>query len=252
MSTPISEAGLVGVAAGYSLAGNRAIAEIMSGDFVTYAFDQIVNGVSKYHHMFGKQASCPVTIRMPMGGKRGYGPTHSQSLEKFLCGIDNVLVAATNSLSDPLQVMREAQDLAVPTVIIENKTDYARRQSAPNERLVVEQYCRTLGHLLVTPRFDKSHYSIITYGEPARVIYDAYDEIVEQTDAIFELICLVKLNPLDLSGISRRVMKQQAVLVVEDGSVPFGIGAEIVSQLVEAGYPGGVKRLGARNRDLPA
>ncbi|MBW4985688.1 hypothetical protein KZZ07_24400 [Mameliella sp. CS4] len=84
VSTPISEAGLVGVAAGYSLAGRRGIAEIMFGDFVTYAFDQIVNGISKYHHMYGKQASCPVTIRMPMGGKRGYGATHSQSLEKFL------------------------------------------------------------------------------------------------------------------------------------------------------------------------
>ena len=252
VTTPISEAGLVGVAAGTCLAGRRAIAEVMFGDFMTYAFDQVVNGISKYHHMYGLKATCPVTLRTPMGGKRGYGPTHSQSLEKFLCGIDNVLVVAINALSDPREVMRETQDLAVPSVIIENKVDYGRRAPAANERLEIRQNCSTLGHLLVTPKHDKAHISIVTYGEPARLIYDAYDEIVAETDAILDLFCMVKLSPLDMSGIARHVAGQEGVLAVEDGSAPFGIGAEMVSQLVEGGYPGKVRRLGARPIPIPS
>lgn len=252
VSTPISEAGLVGVAAGYSLAGRRGIAEIMFGDFVTYAFDQIVNGISKYHHMYGKQASCPVTIRMPMGGKRGYGATHSQSLEKFLCGVDNVLVVALNSLSDPHAVMRATQDLAVPALIIENKTDYGRRAPAANPRLMMRQNARLLDHLHITPQFNKPHFSIVTYGEPARIIYDAYDQIVAECDALFDLFCLVKLSPMDLSGIARQVMRHEAVLAVEDGSAPFGISAEILAQLTEKGYPGKVGRLGAKSVPIPS
>ena len=69
MTSPISEAGIVGFAAGYSLVNKFAIVEIMFGDFITYSFDQIVNGVSKFYHMYGMNISCPVMIRTPMGGK---------------------------------------------------------------------------------------------------------------------------------------------------------------------------------------
>ncbi|MEO7049249.1 MAG: thiamine pyrophosphate-dependent enzyme, partial [Ferruginibacter sp.] len=89
-STPISEAALVGISNGLALNGFKPFAEIMFGDFVTLAFDQIVNHASKFHHMFNKKANCPVVIRTPMGGRRGYGPTHSQTLDKFLIGIDNI------------------------------------------------------------------------------------------------------------------------------------------------------------------
>src|SRR5690606_17288817 len=97
LTTPISEAALVGVAIGLAISGNRAWAEIMFGDFMTYAFDQIVSNASKMHHMYNKRIDCPVVVRAPMGGRRGYGPTHSQSLERFFVGIDNCLALALNS-----------------------------------------------------------------------------------------------------------------------------------------------------------
>mgnify|MGYP003326035158 CR=1 FL=1 len=75
------------MSAGIALNGGKVSTEIMFGDFVTNAFDQIINGISKYHHMYGKKVSCPVMLRMPMGGRRGYGPTHSQSIEKYFLGI---------------------------------------------------------------------------------------------------------------------------------------------------------------------
>src|SRR4029079_18410075 len=76
-STPISEAAITGISNGLALAGFKPYVEIMFGDFVTLAMDQIVNHASKFHHMYNGKATCPVVIRTPMGGKRGYGPTHS-------------------------------------------------------------------------------------------------------------------------------------------------------------------------------
>ncbi|HIC44543.1 MAG TPA: pyruvate dehydrogenase, partial [Sulfurimonas sp.] len=150
ISTPISEAGLVGLASGHALLGGQAFAEIMFGDFVTLAFDQIVNGISKYHHMYGKNVSCPITIRMPMGGKRGYGPTHSQSLEKFLCGIDNLLVVALNSIEDPFKTLKDASELDCPKIVIESKVDYGRRAYTPHPNLKITKTQVPLGEVYIS------------------------------------------------------------------------------------------------------
>jgi 2-oxoisovalerate dehydrogenase E1 component len=104
-TTPISEAAISGVGIGLSISGRRAFVEIMFGDFITYAFDQIINNASKMFHMYNQNLACPVIIRTPMGGRRGYGPTHSQSLERFLIGIDNCCTISLNSLAAvPLQL----------------------------------------------------------------------------------------------------------------------------------------------------
>ena len=74
---------------GLALNGMKPIVEIMFGDFITLAFDQIINHASKFCEMYGRHVNIPLIIRTPMGGRRGYGPTHSQSLEKYFLGIPN-------------------------------------------------------------------------------------------------------------------------------------------------------------------
>ena len=91
LTTPISEASLFGVAAGMALRGQRPILEIMFGDFIALGFDQIVNGISKFREMYDDQVTVPLVVRTPMGGRRGYGPTHSQSLEKLLIGVPDIV-----------------------------------------------------------------------------------------------------------------------------------------------------------------
>jgi 2-oxoisovalerate dehydrogenase E1 component len=253
LSTPISEAGLVGLASGHALLGGQAFAEIMFGDFVTYAFDQIVNGISKYHHMYGKNVSCPVTIRMPMGGKRGYGPTHSQSLEKFLCGIDNLLVVALNSIEDPFKTLQEASEQDCPKIIIENKVDYGRRAyNTPHPNLEITKAQTSLGEVYISPKYNQCHFSIITYGENVRVILDNYEDIAEKTNSIFDIFCLIKLNPLDLAEIAKSISKVKKVLIVDDGSTNYGISAEIIANLFENGFRGDFKRIGAEPVPIPS
>jgi len=96
-TTPVSEGAMFGVAAGMALRGYRPILEIMFGDFVALGFDQIVNGIGKFRDMFDDQVRVPLVVRTPMGGRRGYGPTHSQSLEKLLLGVPNITVVAASA-----------------------------------------------------------------------------------------------------------------------------------------------------------
>src|SRR5512140_2514782 len=87
LTTPISEASIVGVATGMALRGLRPVAEIMFGDFVTLIADQVVNHAAKFRWMYNDNVRLPMVVRVPMGGRRGYGPTHSQSLEKMFLGV---------------------------------------------------------------------------------------------------------------------------------------------------------------------
>ena len=121
LTTPISEASLFGVAAGMALRGQRPILEIMFGDFIALGFDQIVNGIAKFREMFDDQVAVPLVVRTPMGGRRGYGPTHSQSLEKLLMGVPGICVVATSECHDLRGLLVNAVDDDRPVFFIENK-----------------------------------------------------------------------------------------------------------------------------------
>jgi len=101
LAAPISEAGIVGVAAGFALRGFHPVVEIMFGDFLTLAADQVINHLSKFRWMYNDQVSLPLVIRTPMGGRRGYGPTHSQTLEKLFIGVPGLRVLAPTALGNP-------------------------------------------------------------------------------------------------------------------------------------------------------
>ena len=252
MTSPISEAGIVGFAAGYSLVDKFAIVEIMFGDFITYSFDQIVNGISKFYHMYGMNISCPVMIRTPMGGKRGYGPTHSQSLEKFLCGIDNLLVIALNSIEDPYKTLADTTNIYAPKIIIENKNDYVKKFPIINENLRIIKNDILFGYLLIEPRYNDPDITIITYGDIAREILDNFESIVSETNSVPQVICIQQLNPLDIKSMIKIINKTNKVLVIEDGSSNFGISAEVIAQLFENKFNGRVARHGAKPFPIPS
>ncbi|MFC6903137.1 hypothetical protein ACFQGX_49085 [Nonomuraea dietziae] len=101
-STPLSESAIVGVGAGLALAGDKAIVEIMFADFVTLAFDQLVNFAAKSTTMYGRRVPMPLVVRCPSGGGRGYGPTHSQSPQKHLIGVPGLGVHELSPSTTPV------------------------------------------------------------------------------------------------------------------------------------------------------
>src|ERR1700722_7597209 len=122
LTTPISEAAIVGVATGMALRGLLPIVEIMFGDFVTLCMDQLLNHVTKFAAMYNGQVAPHLVLRTPMGGYRGYGPTHSQTLDKFLTAIPGLAVIAPSHLHDIGALLEHAVlEQTEPVAFIENK-----------------------------------------------------------------------------------------------------------------------------------
>ncbi len=126
-TTPISEAGLAGLSAGMALRGLRPVLEIMFGDFITLVTDQLVNHISKLRWMYNNTVNLPLVIRAPMGGRRGYGPTHSQTLEKLFMGVPGLTLAApVNLVEDKLH---QAPGDLLQGIIHANDNITSRRQA---------------------------------------------------------------------------------------------------------------------------
>ena len=185
--------------------------------------------------MYNFQVDVPLRIRTPMGGKRGYGPTHSQSLEKFFVGIDNVLTIAMSSLHNPVSSIRELNNIQCPAFIVENKLDYGKILWQGNDLYKLYKQDKPFGGLILSPNDYDPEITLVSYGETARHIADNLNYLFEETDKFVEIICLTMLHPMDLSLVESSINKTEKLIVIEDGSVNFGIGLEVLSKILEGG-----------------
>lgn len=233
-TTPISEAAITGISNGLALNGFKPFAEIMFGDFVTLAFDQIVNHASKFHHMFNKKATCPVVIRTPMGGRRGYGPTHSQTLDKFLIGIDNIKTVAVNTFFNPAVLYNTIIKEEHPVIVIENKTDYGKKilhHQSPNYVYEINEDDYPV--VQVRPAVSKPDITIVAYGGMADIVNGLLTSIFLETDLKPELVVPSLISALPVDVIVQSVTRTSNLLVIEEGSAYGGVGAELIAQVTE-------------------
>lgn len=244
ISTPISEAAIVGMANGLALSGWQPVVEIMFGDFLMLAADQIINHAAKFAGMYNGQVTVPVVIRTPMGGYRGYGPTHSQSLEKHLLGLPGTRVLALTQRYCPgLLYGTLLRNNDRPTIVIENKLLYGQRTDRtppPGWRLEVAH----LGNAIDQTTGDQISFPTIrmTPSEPAQITLVAYAGMVplaeqamqqlrEQEDLVCELLIPTQLYPLLTSPIQESVSRTGRVMVIEEGQGFAGFGSELIAQL---------------------
>ena len=233
-STPISESAITGISNGLALNGFKPFVEIMFGDFITLAFDQIVNHASKFHHIFNKKVTCPVVIRTPMGGKRGYGPTHSQTLDKFLVGIDNIKTIAINTFFDPAIVYESILAEEHPVIVIENKTDYGKKilhYQATNFLYEINEALFPV--VKIKPAVSVPSLTIVAYGGMADIVNNILSDIFFETDLKPELIVPSLISQLPLDIVIQSVGVTRRLLVIEEGSAFAGIGAELIAQVTE-------------------
>ncbi len=253
-STPISEAAITGIGNGLALAGMKPYVEIMFGDFTTLALDQIINHASKFYHMYNKQVTCPVVIRTPMGGGRGYGPTHSQTLDKFLIGIDNVKTIALNIFVNPKTILEAVQLEEHPVVVIENKTDYGKKlnqRNLKNYKFLKSNHAYPI--VRISPLKSEPTVTIVSYGGVSGLVANQLLDIFSETDLKPELLILSKINPIDFQPIMQSVQKTKKLIVIEEGSITGGIGSEIVSFVSEhSNEYVFCKRIGALSVPIPS
>ncbi|HXB07521.1 MAG TPA: thiamine pyrophosphate-dependent enzyme [Puia sp.] len=233
-STPISESALTGISNGLALGGFKPYAEIMFGDFMTLAFDQIVNHASKFHHMFNGKVSCPVVVRSPMGGRRGYGPTHSQTLDKFLVGIDNVKTVALNTFLDPGLIYGAVHKEQHPVIVLENKTDYGKKigQHRP-ANFVAEYNDDAFPVVRIRPAASTPTLTIVAYGGMADLVAGLLEQVFLEADHKPELIVPSLISELPLDLVAASAARTGRLVVIEEGSAFGGIGGELIAGVVE-------------------
>jgi 2-oxoisovalerate dehydrogenase E1 component len=197
--------------------------------------------------VYNRTVNLPLIVRIPNGGHRGYGPTHSQSLEKHLVGIDNLLVVALTSLVDPEYIYRFLTNNACPSLVIENKVGYARILHQNPDQLIIEGNFDVIENLRIR-RYENPEFLVYCYGEYARSVVDSLIQLEEEFQITIEVICLLQLHPIRIDSIRLG----SSVIVVEEGSKEFGIGSEIAALLLENRQNVNFARIAAEPFPIPS
>lgn len=228
--TPMSESALTGICIGMALNGYKPILEIMFGDFITLCADQIINHASKFKFIFGKDLN--MIIRTPMGGYRGYGATHSQSLEKMYFGVPNVYIFAPNILINPGELLEQAISYNSLVLFVENKLDYSRDLIIKNDKYDIER--DKISNLVEVNIAGENEFEgyIITYGGMVEIALEIIWEIFIEQEKSLKLIIPSIISPID-KNILNLIERNKDVYILEEGIKEGGFGSEISRLLLE-------------------
>lgn len=226
--TPIAEGVIIGAANGAAMAGLRPVAEIMTINFALLAMDQIVNHSAKLRSMFGGQFTLPLVIRTVGGGGRQLGATHSQTLDAIFAHFPGLKVVAPGTPRDAKGLLKSAIRSDDPVLFIEHATLYQVRGEVPEGELL-----EPIGVAKVQrPGRDVT---LVTYSKMLQLCLQAADLLAaEGVEA--EVIDLRTLRPLDLGPATDSLRRTNRAVIVEEGWLSYGVGAEVAARLYEAAF----------------
>ncbi|MDF1520675.1 MAG: transketolase C-terminal domain-containing protein [Brevefilum sp.] len=248
LTTPISEAGITGIAGGLALRGFHPVVEIMFGDFTTLIVDQVINHLAKFQTMYHGQTCAPVVIRTPMGGRRGYGPTHSQTLEKLFLGVPGLQVLAPfhlkgdNPIGSPGKLLYDAVTQGIsPKLFVENKLQYPMKLLSDDD---LEEYSITDRGALTQsslPFYEMrlkgapaSKITLAAYGFMAKLALDALHQLAYQHEIFCELLVPTQLAPFELDPLLASARRTGRLITIEEGTLSLGWGAEVLARASES------------------
>ena len=225
-ATPVGQVvGLLGLAVGAAMTGLRPVAEIMFMDFLALAMDQLCNHAAKFRYQYGEQCTIPLVLRTPAGAGRSYGPTHSQSLERWLVATPGLLVAAPSTPADAKGMLKSAIRCDDPVVFIESKLLYGERGEVPEGEHLVP-----LGEAAI--RREGRHVTLVAYSRMTVEALKAAEALAGH-DVSAEVIDLRTLAPLDMATVAASVEKTGRVVVIEEVHLTGGVAAEITARITE-------------------
>jgi pyruvate/2-oxoglutarate/acetoin dehydrogenase E1 component len=226
IDTPLSEAAIIGVAAGMAMNGFRPVAEIQFADFIFGGFDQIVSNVAKIRYRTGGQFSVPLVVRAPVGGGVKGGMFHSQSPEAYFVHTPGLKVVTPSTPYDAKGLLISAIRDEDPVIFFEPKRIYRTfREEVPEG-----DYTVPLGVARVAR--EGADVSLITY---AATVHDCLSaaEKAKSEGIDCEVIDLRTLLPFDREAIDRTVKKTGRVVIVHEAPKTGGFGAEIAAYIAE-------------------
>jgi 2-oxoisovalerate dehydrogenase E1 component beta subunit len=249
IDSPISESLIAGMTVGAAMVGCRPLPEIQFADFISPAFDQIVQQLARYHWRTDGAYTMPVTIRCPWGGGVGGGVFHSQSNEAWFMNVPGLVMVAPSTVRDAAGLLRAAIRSEDPVLYWEHKKLY---RSIKDELPDGEEIVTEIGRAHVAR--EGGDVTAITFGYLLHETLKAAETLAGDGIEV-EVIDLRTLLPLDTPTILESVAKTGKAVVIHEAPKIGGIGGEIAAILAEECFwelDAPVKRLTGFNTSFPA
>jgi len=224
--TPISEAAIIGVAAGAALTGCRPIAEIQFSDFLVLGLDQLGNQAAKMRYMFGGKARVPMVVRAPEGSGTGAAAQHCQSQEAIYCHFPGLKVVVPSTPYDAKGLLKASIRDDNPVVFLEQKLLYRKVGPVPQD-----DYLVPLGRADVK-RAGKD-LTIVAWGRMVQMCLEVCATL-ERDGIEVEVVDPRTLVPLDKETIIRSVKKTGRLVIVHEAVGTGGYGGEIAAVVADS------------------
>lgn len=244
--TPISEAGMVGLAIGAAINGMRPIVEIQFCDLLPLCMDQLVTHAARYHYMTGGRISVPMVIRNKFGTRPGGGPSHSSCNHGAFVHFPGLKIIIPTTPADGKGLLLSAIRDPNPVLCFESHHLYGVKGPVPEG-----DYTVPIGVAAV--RREGRDLTIITCGGMVLKVDEAAAELKEKGIDV-EVIDLRSLAPLDKETILKSVAKTKRAMVVDEGPMVGGVTSEIAAVIQEnlfSDLKGPVVRVGAQHLPPP-
>ncbi len=246
IDTPIAEAGYVGLGVGAALTGMRPIVEVMFGDFIALAMDQIVNQAAKLRYMSGGQATVPLTIRATMGAGRSSAAQHSQSLHAWAAHVPGLKVVIPSTPKDAIGLFKTAVRDDNPVIVFEDKMMYAVKGPVPD---VVDPIPFGVADI----KRPGDGVTLIATSSMVLVALEAAETLA--ADGIScEVIDPRTMVPLDADTLIESVSRTGRAVIIDEGCQSFGVTAELASVVYNGAFDyldAPIVRLGAMDVPVP-
>ena len=229
IDTPLSETGIMGTAIGMALNGLRPIPEIQFGDFIYPAIDQLINEASKYRYRSAGEFTCPLVVRVPVGGGIRGGHYHSQSPETLFVHTAGLKVVCPSNPYDAKGLLLSSIRDNDPVLFFEPKRVYrALKMDVPEGDYTVPL---SSGKIVR----EGGGVTLVAWGAMLLEAIAAAEEVAEQ-GVEAEVIDLRTLWPLDLDLVVESVKKTGRLVIVHEAAKACGLGAEMVAQICEKAF----------------
>ncbi|MEM7359318.1 MAG: alpha-ketoacid dehydrogenase subunit beta [Pseudomonadota bacterium] len=228
IDTPISESAIVGAAAGASLNGKRAIAELMFADFIGVSFDQLYNQIAKFRYMFGGEVKCPVVVRMIYGAGMNSAAQHSQAMYSILTAIPGLKVVTPTNAADAKGLLTTAIRDDDPVMFFEHKALFTKKCEVPDDEHLVP-----FGQANLVRSGDDI--TVVAIGRMVSFAEKAADKLAEEGVGV-DLIDPRTLSPLDEDTIIDSVEKTGRLVVIDESPPRCSIASDLAGIVAQKAF----------------
>jgi pyruvate dehydrogenase E1 component beta subunit len=241
LDTPISEAGMIGLAVGAAINGMRPVVEIQFADLLPLAMDQLASHAARYHYMTGGRINVPLVVRTKFATRSGGGPSHSSCNHGAFIHFPGLKIIMPTTPADAKGLLLSAIRDLNPVLCFESHYLYGVRGPVPEG-----EYLVPIGKAVV--RRAGKDLTIVTCGGMV-LKADAAADLLKQKGIDIEIVDLRSLAPLDKETILRSTAKTKRAIVLDEGPMIGGLSAEIAAMIQEnlfSDLKGPVVRVGAQ------